>query len=82
MKAGGDVPCLHVCLAVLLGLGVIELKCTDTSTSHQEERNVLEVLDFLLVRVLQATKYRISHSRVIHGTTHIEDLEDVQVADD
>lgn len=50
---GGNVPCLHVRLTVLLGRRVVELKSAETGAGHEQEGDVLDVLDRLLVGVLQ-----------------------------
>ena len=41
-------PGLHMGLTVLFGLGVVELEGADTRAGHEEEGDVLEVLDVLL----------------------------------
>jgi hypothetical protein len=40
-------------LAMLLRLGVVELKSAQTGTGHEEVRDVLNVIDVLLCRVLR-----------------------------
>ena len=77
-----DVPGLHVRLAVLLGLRVVELECADSGARHEQEGDVLYVLDRLLVGVLFGSS-RISSLCATKGRcTYIENLQDVQVADD
>ena len=43
---------MHVGLTMLASDRVVELEGSKTSTRHQEERDVLDVLDFLRVCVL------------------------------
>ena len=50
---GGDAPCLHVGLAVLLVRGVVELEGADTGACGEEEGDVLDLVDVLLVGVLE-----------------------------
>lgn len=47
-----NLPCLHVCLSVLLAYGVVELESFEACTSHEEEGDVLNVFGLLLVCVL------------------------------
>lgn len=47
------LPSLHMRLAVLPCRRVVELQSTQTSTCHKEESNVLDIIDFLLVCVLE-----------------------------
>ena len=52
-------PGLHMGLTVLFGLGVVELEGADTCTCHQQEGDVLDVLNVLLVRVLDGVNVNI-----------------------
>ena len=82
MDGGMDVPGLHVRLAVLLGLRVVELECADAGACHEQEGDVLYVLDRLLVGVLFGSS-RINSLCATKGRcTYIENLQDVQDADD
>ena len=56
MESWRGVPGLHVCLAVLLVDRVVELEGADTGAGHQQERDVLDVLDILLVCVLDQSR--------------------------
>ena len=47
-----DAPSLHVRLPMLLRGRIVELQRADTLPSHQEEGNVLEILNILFVGVL------------------------------
>ena len=49
---GEYIPSLHMCLAVLLGLRIVELQSLEAGASHKEERYVLDIVDILLIRVL------------------------------
>lgn len=48
-------PSLHVCLAVLLGRRIVELQCTKACTGHEQEGDVLYVVDVLLASVLKVS---------------------------
>ena len=78
---------MHVRLAVLLRLGVVELQGADTGAGHEEEGDILNVLNRLLVRVLQKGRSSSVVGKERHRgrkvlDTYAEDLQDVQVADD
>ena len=53
-----SLPCLHVGLSMLLSHRVIELERSQTSTSHEQESNVLDILNVFLVGVLRNKKFR------------------------
>ena len=64
-------------LAVLLRLRIVELEGTKTSTGHEKEGDVLDILNFLLVRVLIP---RLARDRgAVHVGTYTKDLQDVGV---
>ena len=46
------VPCLHVCLAVLLRFGIVEFERPETSACHNEEGDILDIFYNLLVDIL------------------------------
>lgn len=73
------VPCLHVCLAVLLRLGVVEFERTEASARHNEEGNILNIFYILLVDVLH--KKSVYYSVAGHSMTNVEDLENIRIAD-
>ena len=56
-----DLPSLHVRLTVLLRSRIIELERAQTSTRHEQECDILDVLNILRVYVLDdmsVTLYR------------------------
>lgn len=48
----GVVPCLHMSLTMLLSGRVVELKRSETRTSHKQEGDVLNFFDILFLDVL------------------------------
>jgi hypothetical protein len=48
-----DIPCLHVRLAVLILGDIEEFESPYACTPHQKERDILNVLHFLLICVLE-----------------------------
>ena len=52
-----SLPCLHVGLSMLLSHRVIELERSQTSTSHKQESDVLDILNVVLIGVLQNKKF-------------------------
>ena len=62
------VPSLHVRLAVLLGRGVVVLQSLQTCAGHEEEGDVLDVVDILLVRVLR--RRSVIYAIMFHNLAH------------
>ena len=53
LGARGDAPGLHVCLAVLLVGGVVELERAEACAGGEEEGDVLDIFDVFLIGVLE-----------------------------
>jgi hypothetical protein len=79
-REGMHIPSLHVGLSVFLRLWVVEFERPQTGTSHKKERDILNLLDILFVLVLrQMSAWVLAR---VSNRWHLEDLQDVQVAND
>ena len=52
-KVGNTHPSLHVRLEMFFRLRIIQLQCAQTCTSHEEEGDILYIVNILGVRVLK-----------------------------
>jgi hypothetical protein len=64
---------------MLLLSRIIELESPQSSSCHEQECDILNVIDILLVRVLQRNAS--VNAQKAQRSTHIEDLEDIEIAD-
>lgn len=68
-------------LTVLLGLGVIELQRLKAGAGHEQECDVLNLLDVFLVHVLDENIVSRCFENEYAHMSYLEDLENIRFAD-
>ena len=66
---------------MLLSHRVIELERSQTSASHEQESDVLDILNVFLIGVLRNRKLVLHQESYISVKTNVKDLKDVRIAD-
>lgn len=69
-----------MCLTVLFGRRVVELKGADACSGHQQERYILDVFYLLFVGILVEDEHANMEQSV--SSSYLEDIQDFKVAAD